>query len=154
MPPHLRTRQIVRVAIHAPHAATNFGIKREPIGRIQPLLRHAFGGALPGRAAVFTTEQSYVGVRQELPVRVEWIEMYAVHVSDIKASTDPLAQRYFARVSSPPTGAAVSGFHGPTQVSAVAKIRVLIGNSELQRIFSPAHAKAFGDPGIVDIRRC
>src|SRR5207253_6968611 len=64
MTPHFRTRQIMRVAIHAPHAATNFGVKRKPICRIQPFLRHAFGGALPTRATVFATEQTYVDVPQ------------------------------------------------------------------------------------------
>src|SRR5437016_5282742 len=153
MPPHLRTRQVVGIAIHAPHAAANFRIEREPIRGIQPFPRHALCGALPTRAAVFATEQTYVGIGQELAVSVKRIEMYAVHVSDVEPGADPLARRYFAGVRSPPTGAAVCGFHGPTKVSPVAKIRVLIGDSQFERIFCPAHPEAFSDPGVMDVRR-
>src|SRR5262249_55173325 len=38
--PHLGTRQIVGVAVDAPHASANLGIKHDPISSIPPIARH------------------------------------------------------------------------------------------------------------------
>src|SRR5208337_1270102 len=152
VPPHFRTRQVVHFTVHAPHAAPDLRIERQPVGGIRPLTRHAGGGTLPAGTPVFAAKESDICVSDELTGRIEGIKVDSVGIGHIEPSARPLSRGHFARVYRPPGGASVTGLHGPPKISAVGEVRILIGHSKCERIFSPPNTKARSNPGIVHIR--
>src|SRR5690242_19749634 len=63
--PHLRAWEIVRAAHHGPRAAPNLWIKNHPVCGIHPTPQYGFGRADPAAAAILTTEQADVGIRDK-----------------------------------------------------------------------------------------
>src|SRR6202012_5377476 len=56
MPPHLRTRQVVRPAVDAPHAAFHLGIKLDPVSSVPPVAGNAVGGTCPRNSTILAAE--------------------------------------------------------------------------------------------------
>src|SRR5882672_10155408 len=111
MPPHFGTRQIVRPAIHAPHAPSNRWIEHNPIGSIPPITRHSVRGTRPGFSSVLAAKQSNVRSRNELAVVIERIEVIAIRSRYVEARAGPAAILGFPGVNRIPSCAAVRGLH-------------------------------------------
>src|SRR5258708_11514198 len=131
MPPHFRARQVMRIAVHTPHAPLYFGIEHEPVGRVHPFAGNSRSGTSPGSAAVFASEQADIGISNEHPLRIEGIEVNAVSGGHVQTDGCPSRGIDFARIEASPSGAAVGGTHGSAQVCADAKVRILLCDCEV-----------------------
>ncbi len=141
----------MRPAVHAPHSPANLGIKFHPIGGVRPFRGHAFCRTEPGFATVFAAEKADVGRGDELAIMIEGIEVVAVGSGDVESGGSPAFFSVAIGINSDPCCATVGGSHRAPEVGAVGEIGILIGDSEVERIFSPVGTKALSDPGVVNV---
>ena len=153
VPPHFGTGQVVGIAVHAPGAAAHFGIKHHPVSRIHPFAGNSGGGTRPRNSVIFAAEESDICVGNELPFRIERIEMDSVSICDIQPSGCPSIGRSFARIDSVPVRASVRRLHGSSEIGSIGKIRVLVCYCQIQRVFTPDDSEALRNPSVVHIGR-
>src|SRR5437763_137370 len=127
MPPHFRTRQVMRTAVHTAGPPFHLRIEDHPIRRVGPVVRNAHRGASPGSASILAAEGPNVGICNKNAFGVEWIKMHAVIGGHIKPDSAPALIVNLARIDSVPGGAAIGGAHRTAKVCTIRKVRILVG---------------------------
>jgi len=135
--PHLGTRQIVHAAERAPDQVLHLGVEFQPVGRIAPAIRHAFGRCLPGCAAVEAVESADVGVVDEDVLRVERIEVNAIVCGDVEPARGPAIRAHPDRVHLSPAPATVECAVGAEQIGRVNDVRIAGRDTQAGRSVEP-----------------
>src|SRR5882724_9734963 len=129
VPPHFRTRQVVRVAVHAPGAPSHLRIEHHPISRVHPFPGNTCCGTCPRTSVILAAKKPDVGVGNKLPFRIERIEMYSVSIGDIESGSCPSVSRSPAGIYCVPVRASIRCQHGSAEIGSIDQVRVLVGYS-------------------------
>src|SRR5258708_39189185 len=119
----------MRIAVGPPPAALHFRIEHEPVSRVHPFAGNSSRRTSPGGATIFAAEQADIGIRNEDALPIEGIEVYAVGCGHVETNGCPACGIDLARIEASPSGAAVGGTHGSSQVGTDAQILILLGDS-------------------------